>query len=200
MTIIGILKTELNKNISPCGLLDVLIKNGEEHLYNFKKQNLTVEEMKFNFWLLDNPILINQQDYKMFYFVKDERLLEIFNEFITDKLELQEANEFYFVPYSKNTFNRVILNKCIKKAQEALRRNIKDINQVIFYSKLLFFLACQNHDLHLLHNVLCYFGKAFKSLQWTREQIVDWLNYIKKDIPEVNIDFILKRVYWEKKQ
>ena len=41
MTIIGILKTELNKNISPCGLLDVLIKNGEEHLYNFKKQNLT---------------------------------------------------------------------------------------------------------------------------------------------------------------
>jgi hypothetical protein len=39
--------------------------------------------------MLEKPILINQQDYKIFYYVKDEKINEIFDVFISNKIELK---------------------------------------------------------------------------------------------------------------
>lgn len=197
MEIVGILKSELNKDAAPCGLVDVLIKHGDKYIYDYQEQNFTEEQIKENFWMLKNPILIGPEDYKMFYYVKDDRARFMIEPFIREKFEVEEVPDFIFTPYSKSTFNQVVLNHFIKHIRPLCNNSLDNFNELMFYNKFFFFFTCQQDNLAILHESLFYFGKAFILINWSKEQITDWMKYAQKDIPEINIDFVLKRIYKE---
>jgi hypothetical protein len=197
MQIVGILKSELNKNAAPCGLVDVLMKHDDKYIYDYQVQDYTEEQVKEMFYLLESPILIGAEDYKMFYFVKDDRTKIVIEPLIREKIEIKEEPDFYFAPYSKSTFNQVVIGHYIKNIRVLCNQYLDDFDELIFYNKFFFFFTCQQDNINILHEALFYFCKAFLLIKWTREQIVNWLEYAKKDIPEINIDFVLSRVYKE---